>query len=88
MQKIELLESLLSEASELPRLDRASLDALKRRSEMLIRRIFGEASPYLGDLSHVIFHPTFAPADASDGCAVALCHLMTGTGPLAELRSS
>jgi len=29
-----------------------------------------------------------SPADASDGCAVALCHLMTGTGPLAAVRTS
>jgi len=29
-----------------------------------------------------------SPDDASDGCAVALCHLMTGTGPLAAARAS
>jgi len=29
-----------------------------------------------------------SPADASDGCAVALCHLLTGTGPLAAVRTS
>jgi len=27
------------------------------------------------------------PADASDGCAAALCHLLIGTGPLARLRA-
>jgi crossover junction endodeoxyribonuclease RuvC len=26
------------------------------------------------------------PADAADGCAAALCHLFTGTGPLATRR--
>ncbi len=28
------------------------------------------------------------PADAADGCAAALCHIITGTGPLAERRSA
>ena len=26
------------------------------------------------------------PSDASDGCAAALCHLIIGTGPLAQRR--
>lgn len=29
-----------------------------------------------------------APSDAADGCAVALCHLMTGTGVVAERRAA
>ncbi len=28
------------------------------------------------------------PADAADGCAVALCHILTGTGPLARRSAS
>lgn len=28
------------------------------------------------------------PSDAADGCAVALCHLLTGTGPVAERRAA
>ncbi|MEE8572132.1 MAG: crossover junction endodeoxyribonuclease RuvC [Gemmatimonadota bacterium] len=28
------------------------------------------------------------PADASDGCAAALCHIITGTGPLATRRAA
>ena len=28
------------------------------------------------------------PADASDGCAAALCHIITGTGPLARRRAA
>jgi len=28
-----------------------------------------------------------SPADAADACAVALCHLLTGTGPLATMRA-
>ena len=31
---------------------------------------------------------TPTPADAADGCAVALCHLMTGTGAVAERRAA
>lgn len=29
-----------------------------------------------------------SPADAADGCAVALCHLLTGTGAVAERRAA
>ncbi len=29
-----------------------------------------------------------SPSDAADGCAAALCHLLTGTGPLAAVRGS
>jgi len=29
-----------------------------------------------------------SPSDASDGCAVALCHLLTGTGAVAERRAA
>ena len=31
---------------------------------------------------------TPTPADAADGCAVALCHLLTGTGAVAERRAA
>lgn len=31
---------------------------------------------------------TPSPADAADGCAVALCHLLTGTGVVAESRAA
>ena len=31
---------------------------------------------------------TPSPADAADGCAVALCHLLTGTGAVAERRAA
>jgi len=29
-----------------------------------------------------------SPADAADGCAAALCHLLTGTGSVAERRAA
>ncbi len=61
----ELLESLLKQADELPHRDEAALDSLLRRTEMLIRRIFGESSPYLKSLEPVYFRPLFAPADES-----------------------
>lgn len=33
---------------------------------------------------HLALAEAPTPADAADGCAVALCHLLVGTGPLAE----
>lgn len=34
---------------------------------------------------HLQLREVPSPDDAADGCAAALCHLITGTGPLAEL---
>lgn len=45
----------------------------KEQVAYMVQKLLSLASP-----------PT--PADAADGCAVALCHLLTGVGPVAEAR--
>ena len=49
--------------------------ASKEQVGFMVRKLLGLAE-------------TPTPADAADGCAVALCHLMTGTGPVAERRAA
>lgn len=65
MGNIELFEDLISNFETLNYGDEANLDALKRKSEMVIRRLIGAESPYLKDLKAITFHPMVYPADAS-----------------------
>ena len=62
MNDIELIQSLIRMADELPDRDRDKLDALRRRAEMIIRRLFGESSKYLNDLARVSFTPRVFPS--------------------------
>lgn len=62
MNDIELIKSLIDEANKLPQRDDAKLDKLKRRADMIIRKIFGRDSHYLEDLKEISLHPSFAPA--------------------------
>jgi predicted nucleotide-binding protein len=55
MRDTELVRKLIKEAEDLPELDESALDALRRRSEMIIRRVFGDSSNYLGDLKDIQF---------------------------------
>jgi predicted nucleotide-binding protein len=59
--KKELIEELISQVDELPHRDENKLDALLRKSEMIIRNTFGETSKYLTDLKRVHFHPSMSP---------------------------
>lgn len=36
---------------------------------------------------HLSLREAPSPADAADGCAAALCHLLVGTGPLSEAEA-
>jgi len=62
LNKFEVIEQILSQATGLEYSDSAKLDALTRRFEMLIRNIFGENSKYLTDLKDISFYPSFAPS--------------------------
>lgn len=66
MASITLLEDLLKQTTELPHRGDAALDSLTRRAQMLIRRIYGESSPYLADLNKIYFRPRFAPSSEED----------------------
>lgn len=55
-KELELLEALSKEVDALEFKAEEKLDASRRRTEMLIRRIFGDDSKYLEDLSQITFH--------------------------------
>jgi predicted nucleotide-binding protein len=63
MNEIELVQSLIDEINELPHRDEEKLDALRRRAEMIIRKVFGESSKYLKDLNNIHFFPMVYPAE-------------------------
>ena len=56
-EKARLIQSLLDDLAKLPHRDDHRVDALKKRARMIITRIFGERSCYLGDLDQVDFFP-------------------------------
>jgi predicted nucleotide-binding protein len=60
--KFELISSLKVQASELGLRNRDQLDALTRRTEMIIRNVFGPNSKYLADLKNISFYPGVYPA--------------------------
>ncbi len=62
MNNIELIQSLLKDLDELQNRDEHKLDALTRRSEMIIRKIFGNDSKYLKDLKDIDFFPRIYPS--------------------------
>lgn len=57
------LAELLDSLEALPHRDNGALDALTKRSEMIIRNVFGADSKYLTDLGKINFHPMVYPAD-------------------------
>jgi len=63
INKSQLIKELISQARNLPLRDEGRLDALLRRAEMIIRRVFGDNSKYLDDLKTIQFYPNFAPVD-------------------------
>ena len=62
MDSFELLKGLRKQLLELPYQDSARLDALRRRTEMIIRNLFGQSSKYLDDLKRISFHPMVIPS--------------------------
>jgi predicted nucleotide-binding protein len=63
MNEIELVQSLIDMVNKLPHRDEEKLDALRRRAEMIIRKVFGDSSKYLKDLANIHFFPMAYPAD-------------------------
>lgn len=53
----ELIQSLLNQARELPHRDNQKLDALVKRTEMIIGKVFGENSSYKTHLNKIWFSP-------------------------------
>lgn len=61
--KTELVEQLLIQLNDLPHRNKEALDKLYKRSEMIIRNLFGTDSPYLKTLTAIDFYPRVYPTD-------------------------
>jgi len=60
MNDIGLIQSLIEKIRELPHRDEKKLDALRKRAEMIIRKVFGDSSKYLKDLGSINFFPKWS----------------------------
>lgn len=56
MNSKELIEALIKDLTALPHRDDAKLDALKRRTNMIVRKVFGETSDYLKEVASIHFY--------------------------------
>ena len=61
MQKIELLENLISQVNQLSDRDFDTLDAIKKRAVMITKNCFGENSEYITAINRVRFTPIVFP---------------------------
>lgn len=61
--KTDLVEQLLVQLNDLPHRNKEALDKLYKRSEMIIRNLFGIDSPYLKTLTSIDFYPRVYPTD-------------------------
>lgn len=55
---ISLIQSLQVELSQMPHRNGERLDALRRRTKMILAKAFGPSVPYLKDLAEIHFYPT------------------------------
>ncbi|MBI5686898.1 MAG: nucleotide-binding protein [Verrucomicrobia bacterium] len=61
MSNTELIETLIKMLGELPHRDQAKLDAVQRRANMIVRKVFGENSHYLKDVEDISFGGAWWP---------------------------
>ena len=60
MDALELVNNMINEINELAFGDAIRLDAIKRKSEMLIRNLHGKDSKYLVDLKEIYFYTSYS----------------------------
>ncbi len=63
MNEVELLENLLETARKISYDNKEQFDVLEKRTEMLIRKFFGDNSHYLKDLKDIRYHPMIIVGD-------------------------
>lgn len=63
MSKKELFENLNNRIKDLKYGNNDELDAIRRQTEMYIRKMFGNDSRYINDLREISFYPMIYPAD-------------------------
>lgn len=57
LNEVELLENLIESATKVSYDTKDEFDVLERRTEMIIRKLFGSESHYLNDLKHIRYSP-------------------------------
>jgi hypothetical protein len=65
-KEIELIENLIKEHSTISYSNKSNFDILKKRTQMIIRNIFGENSHYLEELKKIRYGPTYVIAGADN----------------------
>jgi len=65
LKETQLIQDLIDRGNKLPHRNDAELDALQRRADMIIRKVFGDTSKYLDDLNDISFY-TFALLSTSE----------------------
>lgn len=63
MNEIEILENLLDTAKKLSYNNKDEFDVVEKRTEMLIRKLFGDESHYLKDLADISYSPSIIFGD-------------------------
>ncbi len=62
MQEVELLENLLETSKSISYDNQEEFNILEKRTEMIVRKIFGDDSHYLRDLKNIAYSPLIAIA--------------------------
>jgi len=58
MNEIELLENLVETASKITYNNKEEFDVLEKRTEMLVRKLFGDDSHYINDFKNIRYSPS------------------------------
>jgi hypothetical protein len=66
MNEIELLENLSESAKKISYNNKDEFDVLEKRTEMLIRKLFGDESHYLTDLKNIRYSPMIVYSGTTD----------------------
>lgn len=59
MSQIQIIKKLINDFNELPHRDSIKLDAFLRKTDMIIRKVFGDSSKYLKDFNDIGFFPIY-----------------------------
>ena len=62
-KKIKLIENLINELNNIPNFDFDNLDRLKKKSLLVVRKIFWDNSLYIKELQGISFSPMVFPAN-------------------------
>lgn len=65
MDEIEIIENLIESAAKISYDNKEEFDVLEKRTEMIIRKFFGDKSHYLSDLENISYTPMIIVGGAS-----------------------